>query len=218
MQGLWFRPVLPVQSEANMALYYRSAISNLPDGYTFRGATLHDVPVVVHLFNQRQGTGNTAPLVEEIRREWQTPQFNPAIDVRLIFDQRERLIGYIEVWSTLATPLQPWLWGCVHPDYEGRGIGTTLLSWAEARVRLAMDMLPNQKRVTPRFGAPQALTAAQALCAALGWQPVEGATDDEQPKKTTGALRLLQDVAMRRYDIYEKEILAEAAPTAQALC
>lgn len=187
-----------------MALYYRSIISNLPEGYTFRGATLHDVPVVVQLFNHRQMVTGTVSQVEEIRQQWQTAQFNPAMDVRLVFDQREHLIGYIEVWTMLNLPMQPWLWGCVHPDYEGRKIGTTLLSWAEARVRLSMDMLPSQKRVMPRFGTLHSLATVQALCEALGWQRTGAESKPGSPlKKTTGALRLLDDIV---YDVYEKEM------------
>jgi GNAT superfamily N-acetyltransferase len=184
-----------------MALFYRSAIRNLPEGYSFRGATLQDVPMVVQLFHLRQTGGSAGPQVEEVRQEWQTLKFNPAMDVRLILDQREHLIGYIEVWSMLA---QPWLWGCVHPEYEGHGIGTALLSWAEARVRLALDVLPAGQRFAPRFGAPHALTSAQALCAALGWQYTGMVSSPAKLlKKTTGALRLLEHSA---YDVFEKEM------------
>jgi len=187
-----------------MALLYRSAIRNLPDGYTFRGATLHDAPEVAWLFHQRFMISDTdaSSHAEKIRKEWQSFNFNPAMDVRLVLDQREHLIGYIEVWTALLPAMQPWLWGCVHPDFEGRGIGTALLSWAEARVRLALYILPAGQRVASRFGAPRALTTAQALCSALGWRRSEPA----QPlKKTTGALQLLDESA---YDIYEKELAA----------
>jgi GNAT superfamily N-acetyltransferase len=123
--------------------------------------------------------------------------------VRLVFDQREHLIGYIEVWTMLTRSMHPWLWGCVHPDYEGRGIGTALLSWAEARVRLALETLPADQRVAPRFGALHNLATVQSLCAALGWQRVEQAGDPVQPSQNvTGALRLFAEGA---YDVYEKE-------------
>ncbi|GEM_PF-1329478 len=188
-----------------MALLHRSVTSYLPDGYTFRGATFYDAAEILYLFNQRQINGSAACHVEQIRQEWQATQFNPAMDVRLIFDPREHLIGYIEVW---LQDVQPWLWGCVHPDYEGRGVGTTLLCWAEARVRLAMDMLPNQQQLVPRFGAPHALENAQALCEHLGWQRAERQNPAaRQAHKTTGALRLLNvDEYSSTYDIYEKDM------------
>jgi GNAT superfamily N-acetyltransferase len=201
-----------------MALLYQSPTRNLPEGYSFRGATLNDAPIVLYLFSQRQmtntGTGNFS--IEAIRHEWQTQKFNPAMDVRLVFDRREHLIGYIEVWTALNSPAHPWLWGCVHPDYEGRGIGTALLRWAEARVRLAMDMLPACLRVAPRFGALHSLATAHVLCESLGWQPVstsDNASSDDSIK--TGTLRLFQKMgaAFRQaYDIYEKEMRAGIEP------
>ena len=187
-----------------MALLYQSPTRNLPEGYSFRGATLNDVPIVVYLFNQRQMT-NTAInncSIEAIRHEWQTQKFNPAMDVRLIFDPREHLIGYIEVWTTLNSPAHPWLWGCVHPDYEGRGIGTALLRWAEARIRLAMDQVPMSLWSAPRFSTLP-VQRAHELCESLGWRQIFPAI--AEIKKITGALRLPEN-AQRQYDVYEKDI------------
>ena len=193
-----------------MAFLHQSPIRDLPDGYTFRGATLNDIPVVAYLFNQRQltftKTGSFA--IDEMRKEWQTSTFNPALDVRLVFDPREHLIGYIEVWTTARLAGHPWLWGCVHPDYEGHGIGTALLRWAEARVRLAMELLPSHLRIAPRFGTQQTNKTASALCQALGWQLVrveQGITP--QTRELTSVVRLVQNAGpytQPAYDIYEK--------------
>lgn len=190
-----------------MAFFYQSVTRNLPDGYSFRGATLNDVPVVISLFSIRQVSFQA----EELRREWHSQNFNPAMDVRLIFDQREQLIGYIEVWTMLNEDRQPWLWGCVHPAYEGHGVGTALLRWAEARVCLYMDALPEQLRVAPRFGAPRGQPQAQNLCLNLGWQPMK--TQDKL-EQASGYERLTQSkelLAAGDYDIYEKEIRAGQA-------
>ena len=195
-----------------MALYYTSPTRNLPDGYSFRGATLKDLPFIAVLFNQRHmiSTNSQDLPIAEMRREWQSTQINPAIDVRVVLDQREHLIGYIEVWTTSGLGAHPWVWGCVHPDYEGRGIGTALLRWAEARVRLSMELLPSHLRVAPRFGAQHTLSTAPALCRALGWQPMRA---DEgivpQAKNLTSAVRLLQAAGQAvnsAFDVYEKEI------------
>jgi GNAT superfamily N-acetyltransferase len=207
-----FTPLLVFISEAAMALFYQSPTRNLPTGYTFRGATLNDIPVVAYLFNQRQLTFTNSGYnpIAEMRKEWQTQKFNPAMDVRLIFDQREHLIGYIEVWTTFGLTAHPWLWGCVHPDYENHGIGTALLRWAEARVRLAMEPLPENLRIAPRFGTQHILKTVPALCEALGWQIIhaeEGIIP--QAKKLTSAAHLTQNANMHTnfaYDIYEKEI------------
>ncbi len=198
-----------------MALFYQSPSRNLPDGFTFRGATLNDIPVIAYLINQRQISYASAEFsaIEAMRKEWQSRHFNPAMDVRLVFDQREQLIGYIEVWTTIDMEAHPWLWGCVHPGYENRGIGTTLLRWAEARVLLAMDLLPRHLQVAPRFGTDHTLTTASALCQALGWKPVQAEESIvPQAKNLTSAMRLTQGLpGATVYDIYEKEIRSGAA-------
>jgi GNAT superfamily N-acetyltransferase len=160
--------------------------------------------MVVYLLNQRQKMHGLVSQVEEVRQDWQTYHFNPAMDVRLVFDQREHLIGTIEVWTMYSPFTQLWLCGCVHPDYEGQGIGTALLRWAEARVRLAMDMLPVEQRVAPRFGALHDMATVPALCEALGWQRADQDRNSVQLfNQTPGVFRLLGERGF--YDVYTKE-------------
>jgi GNAT superfamily N-acetyltransferase len=185
-------------SEAAMALYHHSPTRYLPGGYTFRGATLNDVASIVYLLNQRQLTEATFR-ADGFRREWQTLRFNPAMDVRLVFDPREYLVGYIQVWMDEDHPL---LWGCVHPAYEGRGIGSALLRWGEARVRLALDSLPASLWMAPHFSTLP-VQRAHELCASLGWRQIR--PQEAEIKKVTGALHL-PETAILQYDVYEKEI------------
>jgi GNAT superfamily N-acetyltransferase len=181
-----------------MAPYYQSPTKYLPDRYTFYGATLNDLPMVVYLLNQRQ-TASAAFRVEDLLREWQSPRFNPAMDVRLVFDPREYLVGFIQVSMEDG---RSFLWGCVHPDYEGRGIGSALLSWGEARARLALDSLPVSQWSAPHFAALPA-PRAHELCEALGWQQIT--PPQKEMKRVTGALHLPED-ANRVVDVFEKAI------------
>lgn len=184
-----------------MALSYISPTRNLPDGYTFRGATLNDINPVVHLLNQRQmaDIGIASFHMDDLRQEWQWASFNPRMDIRLVFDRSEHLIGYIEVWML---DNQPRIWGCVHPAFEGRGIGTALLRWGEARVLLALDNLPQERWVAPHFSTLPVIRA-QELCAALGWHRVR--TDVAETRKVTGTLHLPENTNLQ-YAVYEKEI------------
>jgi GNAT superfamily N-acetyltransferase len=186
--------------EAEMAphQHYLSPTRYLPDRYTFYGATLNDLPMVVYLLNQRQ-IASAAFRVEDLQREWQSPPFNPAMDVRLVFDPREYLVGFIQVSMEDG---QPFLWGCVHPDYEGRGIGSALLSWGEARVWLELDSLPVSEWSAPHFAALPAQRAHE-LCEALGWRKIT--PPQKEMKRVTGALHLPED-ANRVVDVFEKSI------------
>jgi GNAT superfamily N-acetyltransferase len=156
------------------------------------------------MLNQRQMRliGNASFRAEDFKREWQSENFNPAMDVRMVFDQREMLVGYIEVWMSGS---HPWLWGCVHPDFEGRGIGSALLRWGEARVYLELERMPVDLRAAPRFSTLP-VQRAHELCENLGWHSVQ--VDEgvrQEAKKVTGALRLPENADLP-YDVYEKDL------------
>ena len=127
----------------------------LPKGFTARGAALDDVESAVKLFNTwAQATihqnefADSAPL----RNEWETPNFNPATDICLVFSPEGMLVGYIEVWTIAKPPVHPWMWGRVHPEFGDMGIGTWLLQWAEERASKVLDILPADLRFAPRTG------------------------------------------------------------------
>ena len=181
-----------------MAPLHHSPTSYLPGGYTFRGATLNDVASIVYLLNQRKFTDSTLQ-ADGLRQEWLTHRFNPALDVRLVFDPREMLVGYLQFWMDDRHPM---LWGCVHPAFEGHGIGSALLRWGEARVCLAMDQIPTSLWAAPHFSTLP-VQRAHELCEHLGWQQIR--PHKAEIKKVTGALHL-PETADLHYDVYEKAV------------
>ena len=195
-----------------MALFYQSPTRNLPDGYTFYGATQNDIPVITYLLNQMKISSPNACnfSFEELRNGWKESNLNPALDVRLVFDQREQLAGYIEVWVNTSLAAQPLIWGCVHPGYEGRGIGTAMLRWAEARVRLTLELIPANQRLAPRLSILNSLPKAPSLCQALGWRLLSQAQSaTPRPNSLIDLVQLArysETSARPVYDIYEKEL------------
>ena len=185
-----------------MALYYQSAIRNLPEDYTFRGAMLSDIPIVAFLFKQSQNSNTRIDnyFLEELRNNWKWPGFNPALDIRLIFDPREHLIGYIEVWKSTTPTCQSWLWGCVHPDYQGQGIGTSLLGWAEARLRVELQNLPSHSQISPQFFALRNQTTVHSLCKNLGWLQVQ--EPNELPKQVYTYRNVMEKNHSEDVDVY----------------
>jgi mycothiol synthase len=138
--------------------------------FTSRGATLDDLDIAVGLMNSySMHYLNTieAP-AEVIRNEWQSPGFNPAEDIHLVFSGNHELVGYAEAWDNANPPVHPWVWWCVHPGYARNGVGEHLLKWAEKRARQAVLRCPPGSRVAFRSGADQQIIPAKQAMERFG--------------------------------------------------
>ncbi len=147
----------------------------LPEGFTVRGATLDDVEPSLEMYNlwaQKVIGEDEINDAEAIRNEWVSPGFDPAEDIRLVFAPDGTLVGYIEAWTTTKPPVHPWIWGRVHPDYSGNGIGTFLLQWAEQHAMKALDELAPDLRFAPRVGIYHQSTESFKLFEDMGYRYV----------------------------------------------
>lgn len=150
-------------------------------GFTMRPATMGDVESATVLFNKCSMTmaGIEAFDLEEVRSEWQTPGFNLSASTRVVESADGQLAGYIEVWDINENPVQPWVWGRVRPDYEGRGIGTTLMTWAEERARQAIGRVPDDAQVVMRCGTIHTYEPPRKLFQECGLRHVRSFWDME---------------------------------------
>ena len=126
----------------------------LPEGYSARSATMADLQRVVDFINEFAiaVTGSAQTELESARGEWETPGFSPESNVRLVETAEGDLVGEVEVWDVSGTPVAPWVFGNVHPDYEGLGIGSHLVGWAERRAAEVIQRVPEDARVSVRVG------------------------------------------------------------------
>ncbi|MGD8753555.1 MAG: GNAT family N-acetyltransferase [Anaerolineales bacterium] len=137
----------------------------LPTGFTTRPAKMRDLETVVDMLNRfsKVYLGITPIEKDEIRNEWQIPGFELKNDTRVVFTTQGILAGYVEVWTLSNPPVHPWVWGRTHPDYEGLGVGTYLISWAEERARQAIKRTPDEARVAYRTGIDTTVEPAKEL-------------------------------------------------------
>jgi mycothiol synthase len=147
-------------------------VVELPEGFTARGANLNDVEQALVLFNcwsQAVIQQDEITDAQAIWNEWVSPGFDPAGDIRLVFAPDGEMAGYIEVWTTARPPVHPWIWARVHPDYEGRGIGTWMLNWGEARAMQALKNVPDGLRFAPRVGTYSKADRSKKLFEDMGY-------------------------------------------------
>jgi mycothiol synthase len=124
-------------------------------GFTIRPATLDDLEAGVELFNicSLDFMGEVEVRLEDLRRGWALERFDPEQSTRMVFSPHGKPVGHIEVWDLDCPPVDIWVWGRVHPGWEGRGIGTAMMNWARDRARLAIVDCPDQVRIVMRSGA-----------------------------------------------------------------
>lgn len=113
----------------------RKVMTLLPRGYTTRPATMADAEAVVALINaySQSMVGQNSTNAEKLRLAWGVPGFDMTTDTRMVLMPDGQLVGYMEVQDTHALHVRMRCWGCVHPNYRMKGIGSHLVEWAEAR-------------------------------------------------------------------------------------
>lgn len=133
--------------------YEVTDITLLPAGYTARMARLEDTGIAIKMLNAAEVTdiGEKIGTEETLRVEWTSPNFGPETNIHLVFAPDGELAGYAEVWCS-DPYVQAHIWGRVHPDHRGQGIGTYLVGWGEARAAEYIDKAPPGSRFSVRVG------------------------------------------------------------------
>lgn len=105
-------------------------MKDLPEGVSARPLTHDDVPALVRVMTAYEIAAVGSAVIQEadILGDWGRPSFDPATSTIGVFDGTE-LLGYAEVNGPARGD------AAVHPDHEGRGIGTALAGWMQETAR-----------------------------------------------------------------------------------
>lgn len=143
----------------------------LPAGFTFRPATMDDIPACVEMYNiwSEDALGHKEVSEEEVRNEWKSSDFDPEVNAHLAFTESGMLVGYAEAWTHGEAPVRPWIWVRVHPDYHNLGLGTYLTQWAENLASSVLEKLPEGLRVCFEVGVDGRVEAAKELFENMGY-------------------------------------------------
>ena len=122
------------------------------EGYRVRPSKMDDLEEAVNLYNICSHTflGSDECRPDEIQQEWELPAFDLESATRVVLSPGGSLVGYIEVWDIKDPPVNIYIWGRVHPDWENKGIGRAMMEWGENRAREAISRTPDHARVVMR--------------------------------------------------------------------
>lgn len=144
---------------------------HLDSSLSLRTATFADVhPVADLIYAVCEADGDTTVAVapENLEHAWREDGFNPETDAFIVEANDGRIVGYEDVANEQAFAHFS-ADGYVHPEYMGRGIGTTLLTRAEERIREMMKKSEPDLRVYIHAAADGKNKTGREMFGAMGY-------------------------------------------------
>ncbi|MBA3702959.1 MAG: GNAT family N-acetyltransferase [Rubrobacteraceae bacterium] len=147
-------------------------MAGLPEGYTMRAPAREDAEAVAALISACQiaDSGETDMSVEEILDDWHPLDLTEEAVVVTAPDGRTA--AYADVFNRSFVIVS--VYGYVHPDYWGLGIGSYLVTWGERWTRDRMLQAQENARVVVQHYINSANDGARRLLEGSGYTPVRG--------------------------------------------
>lgn len=141
---------------------------------SLRPARWADVDAVAQLILDvcaHDGDPTVAVTPEELARFWKKPGFILERDAFVVATSDGRIVGYEEFEDRHDHAILGGD-GYVHPDFLGRGIGTTLLRALDVRAREEMQLAEPDLRVFIRNGMAIGDTVSREMHESEGYKPI----------------------------------------------
>lgn len=139
-----------------------------------RPARLSDVDAVAKLAHdvaEMEGDSLFVLTAEELANEWKNEGFEIERDVFVVETRDGRLVGSEEFYNERGHHKLK-ADGCVHPEFRGRGIGSSLLEKVEERARTEMELAASDVRVVVQSLINNKDEAGHSLLRNNGYSPV----------------------------------------------
>ena len=148
------------------------AMSGLPEGFSTRPPTREDAEEVAILISACQiaDTGETDMSVEEMHDDWHS--LDLAEEAVIVTSPDGRTAAYADVLNRSFVIVS--IYGYVHPDFRGMGLGSYLVAWGERWTRDHMPQAQDNACVVAQHYINSANEAARRLLENSGYTPVRG--------------------------------------------
>ena len=148
------------------------AMTGLPEGYTTRAPGREDADAVAALIHASElaDSGASDMSLEELLDDWHS--LDLAWDAVAVVAPDGTIAGYADVINRSFVTVS--VYGYVHPDFRGLGMGTYLISWGERWTRERMPNAPEDARVVVQHYINRANEPAQRLLESFGYAPARG--------------------------------------------
>jgi len=180
---------------------------------TLRPAQWMDVDAVAQLILDvctSDGDPTVAVTPQELERFWKKPGFTLEKDAFVVETSDGRIVGYEEFEDNQGHAILGGD-GYVHPDFLGRGIGTTLLRALDVRAREEMQLAEPDLRVFIRNGMAIGDTVAREMHEAEDYKPIRFSWRMEITLDGAPPVAKFPDgIELRPFEMVHDEVVYEA--------
>ncbi len=143
---------------------------SIPDGFTLRSPGAADAAAVAAVITACQAAeGTMTPVTAgEVLDDWVGVDLNT--EAIVVLDTEGRIVACADIMNRANVVIS--VYGYVHPEVAGRGLGTALVEWGERSARSRIDYAPEGTRVVAQYFLNAQNQAAAEIVARAGYEPV----------------------------------------------
>jgi mycothiol synthase len=163
-----------------------TATTGLPAGYAARPPVPDDAEAVAAIMRACQADegSDVEATAEDVASDWSTTA-NLADEALVVTDDKGEIVAEVDLLNRQYK--QVYVYGYVHPNHRGRGIGRYLAEWAEDWAREHSDRAPDDAQINVRFYVNAKNQSGRALLEKMAYPAVRGVyvmkvdLDEERP-------------------------------------